>query len=119
MEEPSRRRLSGRWRRPRIAQSFSHFPIRVAWSRLTRQRQMTGRMEKLSWQQEVHSLQPRCLIERIICKFRCLPSLCLHDLIPGFGTVSQSVTVGYFFLLSFSLGLMAIPDALIYPGLGF
>jgi len=43
----------------------------------------------------------------------------LHDLTPGFGTVSQSVTVGYFPFVIFSLGLIAIPDALIYPGLGF
>ncbi len=35
------------------------------------------------------------------------------------GIVSQSATVGYFPFASFSLGLIVIPDALIYPGLGF
>lgn len=49
----------------------------------------------------------------------CLHSVCLHGLNPGFGTASQSVTVGYFPFVSFSLGLITIPDALIYPGLGF
>jgi malate dehydrogenase (oxaloacetate-decarboxylating) len=58
-------------------------------------------------------------VERTICEFRCFPVLGLQDLTPRFGTVSQSATVGYFPFVPFSLGLREIPDALIYPGLGF
>ena len=43
-------------------------------------------------------------MERIICKFRHLPSPGLHDLTPGFRTVSQSVTVGYFPFVPYFIG---------------